>query len=48
MDLFLYSADRHPLTCLDCSTFLSDSHQQLPPHHFIWQQQTDPVPKALF
>jgi len=48
MDLFMYSADRHPLSCLDCSTFLSDPNQQVPPHHFILQQQTDPVPKVLF
>jgi len=46
MDLFMYSAER--LSCLDCSIFLSDPNQWVLPHHFIWQQQTDPVPKALF
>jgi len=46
MDQLMYSAERHLLSCLGCSTLLSDPNQQLPPHHFIWQQQTDPVPKA--
>jgi len=27
----MHSTERHPLSCLDCSTFLSDPNQQVPP-----------------